>query len=98
MIDRISKNEERLDSILLNLKNLEIYLNEFKKNKNNLRLLNKYYGSKNWFKDKELYENNKIEHIKAGVLSEDTVWNLNDDIKDLLDCMENIIQEYKSVL
>ena len=98
MIDRISKNEERLDSILLNLKNLENDLNEFKKNKNNLRLLNKYYGSKNWFKDKELYENNKIEHIKAGVLSEDTVWNLNDDIKDLLDCMENIIQEYKSVL
>lgn len=98
MIDRISKNEERLDSILLNLKNLENDLNEFKKNKNNLRLLNKYYGSKNWFKDKEDYENNKIEHIKAGVLSEDTVWNLNDDIKDLIDCMENIIQEYKSVL
>jgi len=98
MLDRISKNEDRLDSILKCIDNLDSALIDFKCNKNNLRLLNNYYGSKNWFKDKEDYENKKIEQVKAGVLSEDAVWNLNDDIKDLLDNMENIIKEYKSML
>ena len=98
MLDRISKNEDRLDSILKCIDNLDSALIDFKSNKNNLRLLNNYYGSKNWFKDKEDYENKKIEQVKAGVLSEDAVWNLNDDIKDLLDKMENIIKEYKSML
>ena len=91
MIERITKNEERLDSSLKCIKELEIALNNFKKNKNNIRLLNKYYGSKNWFKDKEAYESNKIEHIKAGVLSEDAIWNMLEEINDLYKAMQEII-------
>lgn len=95
MIERITKNEERLDRISLNIKKLEEALDEFKSNKKNLYLLNKYYGSKNWFKDKKSYEEEKIPRIKAGVLSEDAVWNLNEDIDDIIKEMKSIIKEYK---
>lgn len=95
MIERITKNEERLDRISLNIKKLEEALDEFKSNKKDLYLLNKYYGSKNWFKDKKNYEDEKNPRIKAGVLSEDAVWNLNEDIDDIIKEMKSIIKEYK---
>lgn len=94
MVDRIIENEERLDSILLSIKKLEEALSEFKSNKKSIELVNEYYGSKNWFRDKDFYEKNNISDIKAGVLSEDTVWNMNDDIKDLIYEMQSIITDY----
>ena len=93
MIDRINKNERKLYSVLLSIKNLENAINEFKKNKKYIYDLNKYYGSKVWFKDKDNYENDKIPKVKAGVLSEDTIWNMNDDIKDLYKEMRDIIND-----
>ena len=95
MIERITKNEERLDKILLNINNLEEALEVFKLNKKDLYLLNKYYGSKNWFKDKDAYENGKVSKIKAGVLSEDAVWNMNEEINDVINDMKTIIKERK---
>ena len=95
MIERITKNEERLDKSLKVINDLEHALKEFNKNKNDLRLLTNYYGSDNWFKDKDAYESNKIEHIKAGVLSEDTVWNMLEDFDDILKDMNKIIKYYE---
>ena len=96
-IDRIRKNEERLDNINDCIKNVESALEKFKKNKKNINMLNKYYGSANWFKDKEAYEKNEIPKIKAGVLSEDTVWNMNDDIKELILEMKSIVNKFLNV-
>ena len=93
-IDRIKKNEERLDNINNCIKNVENALEEFKKNKKSINMLNKYYGSNNWFKDKEAYEKNEIPKIKAGVLSEDAVWNMNDDIKELILEMKLIVKSF----
>ena len=90
--ERITKNEERLDSIILNVKELEKALDNFKKNKKNIYYLDKYYGSDNWFKDKEAFEKGKISNIKAGVLGEDTIWNLFEDIDYLLKDMNKIIK------
>ncbi len=95
MIERIVENEERLDNILISIKNLEEALKCFDDNRKNVMKVNKYYGSKNWFKDKEAFENNKIPKIKAGVLSEDAVWNMNDNIKEILLDMKKIILNYK---
>ena len=94
MIERIIKNEERLDNILSNIKELENALNNFKLNKKNIYLVKKYYGSNNWFKDKEAYENNKIPKIKAGILSEDTVWNMLNDVDELIKEMNYIVKDY----
>ena len=95
MIERITKNEERLDSILKSIKDLEEALSRFKANKKNIGLINKYYGSKNWFRDKDNFEQNKIPKIKAGVLSEDAVWDMNEDIKDIILEMKRIISSYE---
>ena len=94
MIDRISKNEERLDNITLSINELKQALYNFKSNKKDINLLNKYYGSKNWFKDKELYENEKTPKIKAGVLSEDAVWNILEEVKELINDMKSVIEYY----
>lgn len=90
-IERIEKYENILNDVLDNINNLQTELIRFKKNKKNINLLNKYYGSKNWFKDKEAYENNKIPRIKAGVLSEDAVWNMQEEINDIINEMQTII-------
>ena len=94
MIDRISKNEERLDNTISCINELKTSLEKFKSNKNNLSLLKKYYGSKNWFKDKEMYENNFLS-IKAGVLSEDAVWNMLDDLDELINDMKEVITDFE---
>ena len=93
MINRIKENEERLDKINSSIKELELSLNNFKLNIDDYHKLNKYYGSKNWFKDKEKYENNSIPKIKAGVLSEDAIWNMDEDINELVNEMKIIIKE-----
>ena len=77
MINRITKNEERLDKLLQ-------VIDSLKSSKKDLMLLKKYYGSKNWFKDKEAYESGKIPKIKAGVLSEDAVWNMLEDLDNII--------------
>ena len=59
-IERITINEKRLDNVLNNIKELDNNLKTFKNNKKNIELLNKYYGSKNWFKDKEDFLERKI--------------------------------------
>ena len=97
MIERITKNEERLDNILLSIDKLNKALDEFKSNKKNIQLINKYYGSNNWFKDKEMYEKDLISRVKAGVLSEDTVWNMFEDINELMEEMKLIINEYEKI-
>ena len=92
MIDRITKNEERLDKLLSNIKELEVALENLKASKKDLDLLNKYYDSKNWIKDKDAYENGSIPKIKAGVLSEDAIWNMNEELKDIIKDMKNIVK------
>ena len=83
MKDRINKNEERLNKLLTIIKELNNSLDKYESNKKDLSLLNKYYGSKNWFKDKEELEKGNIKNIKAGVLSEDAIWNMLEEIKEL---------------
>ena len=90
--EHITKNEELLDSISSTIANTNKALEEFKTRKEKIELLNKYYGSKDWFKDKEDFEAGKISNIKAGVLSEDAVWNINEELADTIKEMKEIIQ------
>ena len=96
MIERIDENEKRFDNISLVISKLEKELDNFYSKKKTLDLLNNYYGSSEWFLDKELYESGSIPPIKAGVLSEDAIWNLNDKIDELMDKMQFIINEFKN--
>ena len=91
MLNRIKENEGRLDNILAIIKELEIYLDKYNNIEKDIIKINKYYGSKDWFNDLKYFENNKTKSIKAGVLSEDAIWNMNEDIKELKNKMKKII-------
>lgn len=86
---RIKEMEESLDISITKLKQFEESLEEYKKIQNEIKKLSKYYGSKDWYKDFDDYNNKKI-NIKAGVLSEDGIYNT---------IMENkeIAQELKKI-
>ena len=92
---RIEKNEKRLDSLLDISTKLESDLELFENLINDYYLLNKYYGSNEWFKDKDDLEKGKINNIKAGVLSEDAVWNLNEDVSDIIERMDLLVKQFR---
>lgn len=94
-IKRIETNEERLDNLKIIIERLEKDLEDFKSNKADLISLKRYYGSKAWFKDKEALEHGKIVNVKAGVLSEDGVWNTLENLDDLIERMKKITKAYK---
>ena len=47
--------------------------------------------------DKEAYEKKKIQNIKAGVLSEDAIWNMDEELGDLLEEMKIVINDYQII-
>ena len=94
MIERIAKNEERFDRVSNSVKKLEEALTSFESAKKDLLLLKKYYDSKNWIKDKDAYEKKNLK-TKAGVLSEDGVWNMLESIDEIINDMKRIINDYE---
>ncbi len=90
-MNRIEKNEAKLDKLNDAVFNLDKQLDIFEPLINEFHELNKYYGSKEWFKDKKEFEKGKIKNIKAGVLSEDAVWNLDEKVSGLTARMEEIV-------
>ncbi len=95
VLDRIKENEERLDKIIFTIKELEKSIENLKSNQENIILLNKYYESTFWLKDKDAYESKKIKNIKAGVLSEDAIWNMNEELKELSQELSKIVTDIK---
>lgn len=93
-MNRIEENEKRLDTLNEIVSNLDNYFDLFEEHFEDYCLLNKYYGSNKWFKDRKEFENGKIKNIKAGVLSEDAIWNLDENINELLIRMKNLSNKY----
>lgn len=93
---RIEENEERLDKLNESVLTLDKDLDNFEDLIHEYYSLNEYYGSKEWLQDKEDFESGKIKNVKAGVLSEDAVWNLDENVKDLLTRMEGIIKLFEN--
>ena len=94
MINRIEENEQRLDNLIKCIKDMDMALTKLKAMKKDINILKRYYGSKNWFKDRDNYEKEKLT-IKAFVLSEDGVWNTLDDLDTLIKEMELTVKSYK---
>ena len=93
---RIEENEKRLDRLNESVLALDKDLDSFEDLIHEYYSLNEYYGSKEWLKDKDDFEKGKIKNVKAGVLSEDAVWNLDENVKDLLTRMEGIIKLFEN--
>ena len=65
--NRITKMEEYLDLTKNTINDINKAIKQLKKNKKKIYELSNYYGSNDWYTDRENYDNS----IKAGILSED---------------------------
>ena len=76
--------ELRLDHVASALKQLEEALGAFNDAQADIEALEQYYNSDDWRHDFESDEAGELPaELKRGVLSEDAVWNLLDDCKEL---------------
>ena len=83
-IKRISKYEEYFDQVSEAVKKLEEALEAFDSVQPQLKELTEYYESDLWKKDFEDDEKGLIpKDLKRGVLSEDGVYDLLEEIKEL---------------
>ena len=95
IIERINKNEEIYNNLKKIIDSLSNNTEIFKYNIKDLIKLKKYYESKTWLKDKDYYENNKEIEVKAGILSEDTLWDFFEETDQIINIMKLIIKEYE---
>ena len=83
-IARIRKMERRLNRALAAVKRLEIALDKWEIVQEDIAALDEYYGSGEWRKDFADDEAGLLPaDLKRGVLSEDALWNLLTDCKEL---------------
>jgi hypothetical protein len=82
--ERIRKMEERLDRASQSVMKLSAALDEYAEAQEALRELEAYYGSEEWKQDFSADEAGRLpKNLKRGVLSEDAVWNLLEDSRDI---------------
>jgi len=83
--DRIRAMEARLNAVGAALRALDQALDGYAAAREDLRALNAYYGSEEWFRDREDDAAGKLPAaLPRGVLSEDAVWNVLEEDRALL--------------
>lgn len=83
-ITRIRKMERRLNRSMVAVKRLSTALDKWDAIQDDIAALDEYYGSGEWRQDIEDDEAGKLpQDLKRGVLSEDGIWNLLADCKEL---------------
>ena len=98
-IDRINKYEYILNNSNQIIKNLEKTINDLNNIQSDIKSLNDYYGSSEWYKD---IDDDKLgllpKDINKGILSEDAIYNLLIDNKEvaieMLEVATNILKNY----
>ena len=83
--DRINEMESILDECVEAVKELQGTLDDIERLQEKMGKLFEYYGSKEWYEDREAYDAVDPEEqadIKAGVLSEDSVYDLITDVRE----------------
>ena len=91
--ERIRKMEERLDRASQSVMKLSAALDEYAEAQEALRKLEAYYGSEEWKQDFSADEAGRLpKDLKRGVLSEDAVWNLLEDSRDIKRRLQQLSQ------
>lgn len=95
-VDRIRINEQRLDRCSESLTLLAHALQRYMDAQQDLRSLEAYYSSPAWLEDKDAQERGEFpDDLKCGVLSEDAVFDLLTDHKELCVTMAEILAALK---
>ena len=90
-ITRIQQMERCLDRVSQAVMRLSAALDEYADVQDALRQLSDYYGSDAWKQDFAADSAGlQPPGLKRGVLSEDAVWNLLEDVRDLKERMREI--------
>lgn len=83
-IERIKKMEARLERASEVVMKLSAALDDYVETLEDIRALESYYGSEEWKKDFADEEANRLpKDLKRGVLSEDGIWNMLEDHRNL---------------
>ena len=91
-LNRIKRMESYLDETKLTLKELSRILEKYEKLEKKYYTLENYYGSSDWMDDFEADEAGLIPvEIKRGVLSEDELYNLIIEHKELMRRMQRAV-------
>ena len=78
-LDRIARMESHLDETAALTAKLQEQLEAVKAAKDHAQALFQYYGSEDWYADRDM---ELPEGVKAGVLSEDSVYDAITDLRD----------------
>ena len=78
-IERVSRMEACLDGCTAAVKDLSVQLEQLDALRESMGELFRYYGSEDWYEDRD---SRLPEGVKAGVLSEDAVYDLITDVRD----------------
>lgn len=83
-IERIKQMELRMERAATAVIELSAALDKYETAQEDIKVLSDYYGSKAWKQDFADEEEGKLPaDLKRGVLSEDGIWNLLEDVREL---------------
>ena len=93
-IDRIRQMERHLDRASQIVMQLSAALDQYAAAQESLKALEAYYESDEWKQDFAADEAGLLpENLKRGVLSEDAVWNVLSDSRELKARMQELIKK-----
>ncbi|MBQ9231366.1 MAG: DUF4298 domain-containing protein [Prevotella sp.] len=93
-IERVKQMECCLDRASQAVIRLSAALDEYAEAQDALRQLSDYYGSDAWKQDFATDSAGLLpQDLKRGVLSEDAVWNLLEDVRDLRERMREMVAD-----
>ena len=91
---RIREMEQNLDQATAAIKQLETALNAYQAAQPSIAMLSAYLGSDDWRQDLADDERGLFPpNLKRGVLSEDAIWNLLENNRELLEQMQNLANQ-----
>ena len=91
-IERISQMEQRMERAAAAVMALSAALDRYEEVQEDISALEAYYDSETWKQDFDDDEAGKLPaDLRRGVLSEDGIWNLLTDARELVDRFHTIV-------
>ena len=90
MNERVKEKEDKLNKLLKIINKLEKDIDTLSCYQNDLIDINNYYGSNDYYIDLEAYDKGLIT-TSCGVLSEDTIWNMLEKLREEKERLSEII-------
>ncbi len=91
-IERIRHMEQQFNRAASAVMQLSVALDQLQESQDAIKALSDYYGSDTWKQDFTDDERGRLPHnLRRGVLSEDAIWNLLEDYRELKQRMQSIV-------